>query len=77
MKDLLCFNCSRTLQAGDFCSNSNKLDVTFLFINSFVLHYIIDEGVSPLGKTTFQSGLQSCKHLGMVCSCNFVLYCVI
>lgn len=31
----------------------------------FVLHYIIDEGVSPLGKTTFQSGLQASKHLGM------------
>ncbi|CAH3015531.1 unnamed protein product, partial [Porites evermanni] len=31
----------------------------------FVLHYVIDEGVSPLGKTTFQSGLQASKHLGM------------
>lgn len=31
----------------------------------FVLNYVIDEGVSPLGKTTFQSRLQACKHLGM------------
>lgn len=38
----------------------------FIFV-SFVLNYVIDEGVSPLGKTTFQSRLQACKHLGMVC----------
>lgn len=37
------------------------------FLYSFVLNYVIDEGVSPLGKTTFQSRLQACKHLGMVC----------
>ncbi|XP_067054728.1 transforming growth factor-beta receptor-associated protein 1-like [Acropora muricata] len=44
------------------CAAQNLYIGTF---DCFVLHYVIDEGVSPLGKTTFQSGLQSSKHLGM------------
>lgn len=45
----------------------NKLLFNFVSFTSFVLNYVIDEGVSPLGKTIFQSRLQACKHLGMVC----------
>lgn len=49
------------------------LHIFFSFLYSFVLNYVIDEGVSPLGKTTFQSRLQACKHLGMVCWLQFLL----
>lgn len=43
-----------------------KWIIWFAFVFSFVLHYIIDETLSPMGRTIFQCGLQSQKHLAMV-----------
>ena len=61
-----CFRIIIVLKVIQHCTEKALIAICS-FLNSFVLNYVIDEGVSPLGKTTFQSRLQACKHLGMVC----------
>ena len=54
----------------------NKVNSVFVgLLNSFVIHYIVADDVSPSGKPVFQYNLQGYKQLGLVR--NYIDNCVV